>query len=348
MVNEKVLNKAAFSDEARLLQVWPQLEELALAFPRRTDKLPDLYIFRNGFKIEFGERISQLERRELLNPQNWQFREWRGKGVYELSIDSAVREKQLFSEKDREEQRGKLIERQALLNLPPEDGLMKLPLERQFVLADYLFNKLGQWRRDNLKLSWQRPYCLLTFPDESVLLCWKKESELIGSEEIATEKGMIKEWERLRGKLLEKKGEWGDFLERCRRSWRKPRLSAETLAAVWAPILLREAEQNWREQLVKLGVRPTFYAFGLRYREWGEEKKMLLDLVTINYAYFGSLGKREQLLALDDVRLWNEKRVAEEFRIVTDGDLFNEIQQEVYLLLLREREELKEDWLWEE
>lgn len=321
------ISQKNFSDEARLRSIWPQLEELNLVFAK-SDRLPDLYVFKNGFKIEFPASLSQANRRAILEPANWQFRVWQTAGVCNLNFEQSYQ-----------------AQKTELFNLEPENNLTACSLVEQFRLAEHLYSG-AKWRHDFLQINFRLPFCLLTFPDKTDLLCWQVDRVDIPAEDFATRAKLLITYEQIAEQLLSNLDSWSNFLEKCRAKWHKPRLGGRQLARAWAPILFRDGELAWRQQLVMAGVRPTNYAFSLNYLKIGQKEKLVLEFLTTNYTWLKPLKKTQQLLAFDDLRLWQTQAVATEFELMNQSDFLSPLQEEIYLNLLQDRHELKKEWLW--
>ena len=323
----KDVDQKNFSDEARLRSIWPQLENLSLAFAK-SERIPDLYVFKDDFKIEFPASLSQADRRGILEPANWQFRVWQTAGVCNLNFEQNFKA-----------QKGELY------NLAPENNLEASNLVEQFRLAEHLYSK-AKWRRGFLQVGFRLPFCLLTFPDKTDLLCWRVDKVKITAEEFSTRAKLLETYEKIFEELMNNQESWTDYLIECRAKWHKPRLGGRHFARAWVPILFRDGELAWRQQLVLSGVRPTNYAFGLNFLKIGQKQKLVLEFLTTNYTWLKPLKKTQQLLAFDDLRLWQSQAVETEFKLMNQSNFLTPLQEEIYLNLLQDRGELKKDWLW--
>lgn len=288
--------------------------------------------------------IKQISR--LLDPLTWSNRLWQARHSYQLP--SPHNPPQL-----------------GLLTSPTLEHLSQIILidPAQYSSAKQLFTnsqKLAtefSTRRSIFKLDFQKPLCQIFFTHRDQPLTVYDSGSLHGIWGNLTQLSASQYWQSIRQTLdflTDRPQLWQKDFDRLKNQIRKPQLALRNFLPAQAIVLRREAELFFRSQLCHAHFYPLaqaplpepYYLLQLtqtasgqiQFALNGQNAGQLIPLTT----------QKSQLLAFDDLRLWEKKLLQQEFSLITSSPLsfLTPLQKEIYLALLIDRRELDQKWLW--
>ena len=299
---------------------------------------------KNGSRLLINQDLGQKDLLELAKIETWQEREWQNWRGWKVNIEQG---KQVRHDSENKMSLS-MIEKMSRL-ISGWERPNRIWTESQ-ELKKVGEKKLGLWR-----VKFDLPLAEIIFPDQERVILWSNQSEVKclgkGWERNENQAQKVYGEQRLTELLIKEKKPWQADLEVLQKRTRKTQLAARSAAPILALVWWREAEIIWREQLLAHNYYPLqkelndLVDWSLN---WETDQKEFWQLVINgrNSTYLQKLNEKEKLLAIDDWRLWREREVEKEFRRVVTSDEFSTMQKEVYLALLAERQELKQDWFW--